>query len=142
VCDTVHTATTGPSLSFDMYRTNGSMARCAACGKALYVLEMNPNQFPAALHAEVAQALHYHASSRGAAPEDVRLVAVRKAVCRHAHTAHMTPEGMVIAIGRAFEGVACYSHAGDVALRFAYDRLVTNCVKEYSPAKISPAEAS
>ena len=95
---------------------------------------MTPQQFPAALHAEVAQALHYYASSRGAAPEDVRLVAVRKAVCRHARTTHMTPEGMVIAIGRAFEGVTSYSPAGNVALRFAYDSLVTDCVKAYTPA--------
>ena len=103
---------------------------------------MNPEQFPAALHAEVAQALHYFASSRGAVPEDVRLVAVRKAVCRHAHTTHMTPEGMVIAIGRAFEGVTSYSIAGNVALRIAYNRLVANCVKEYAPAKMPPVEAS
>lgn len=103
---------------------------------------MNPEQFPAALHAEVAQALHYYASSRGAVPEDIRLVAVKKAVCRHAHTTHMTPEGMVIAIGRAFEGVTSYSPAGNVALRFAYNRLVAHCVKEYSPAEMSRGEAS
>jgi hypothetical protein len=125
-----------------MDRTNGLASRCASGRNELYVLEMNPEQFPAALHAEVAQALHYHASSRGAVPEGVRLVAVRKAVCRHARTTHMTPEGMVIAIGRAFEGVTSYSPAENVALRSAYNRLVTNCVKEYLPEKISPAEAS
>jgi hypothetical protein len=103
---------------------------------------MNPIQFPAALHAEVAQALHYYASSRGAVPEDIRLLVVRKAVCRHAHATHMTREGMVIAIGRAFEGVTSYSPAADAAMRFAYNRLVAHCVKEYSSLKMSPAEAS
>ena len=125
-----------------MHRTNGSTARCAAGVNDLYDSGMIPEQFPAALHAEVAQALHYYASSRGAVPEDLRLVAVRKAVCRHAHTMHMTREGMVIAIGRAFEGVTLYSRVEDVALRFAYNRLVAHCVKEYSPTKRSPAEAS
>ena len=103
---------------------------------------MTTEQFPAALHAEVSQALHYYASSRGAVREDVRLVAVRKAVCRHAHGTHMTRESMVIAIDRAFEGVTSYSPAENVALRFAYNRLVAHCVKEYSPVKMSPAEAS
>ena len=125
-----------------MYRTNGSVACCAAAAKHLYVPGMNTNQFPAALHAEVAQALHYYASSRGAVPEDIRLGAVGKAVCRHAHIAHMTREGMVIAIGRAYEGVTSYSSGGSAALCFAYNHLVATCIKEYSPVRMSPAEAS
>ncbi|MDQ2666361.1 MAG: hypothetical protein M3Z05_10160 [Gemmatimonadota bacterium] len=96
---------------------------------------MHTEQFPAALHAQVAQALHYYASSRGSAPEDVRLVAARKAVCRHAISARMTPEAMVIAIGRAFEGVTAYDRSADRVLRTAYERLVSNCVQGYSDAK-------
>ena len=99
---------------------------------------MNPEQFPAALHAEVAQALHYYASSRGAASEDVRLTALRKIVCRHAHTTQMTPEHMVTAIGRAFEGVTSYSTAEGVALRNGYNRLGNGCVTEYSVPPVLP----
>jgi hypothetical protein len=95
---------------------------------------MSPQQFPAALHAQVAQALHYYASSRGAANEDIHLVAIRKAVCRHAQASHMSPEGMVIAIGRAFEEVTPYSSAERVSLRFAYDSLVSSCVTGYAPS--------
>lgn len=103
---------------------------------------MNTEQFPAALHAQVAQALHYYASSRGAANENMHLVAIRKAVCRHAHAAHMTPEGMVIALGRAFEGVTLYSSAETISLRFAYDSLVTSCVNGYVTAVPVPDMAS
>ena len=103
---------------------------------------MITEQFPPALHAEVSQALHYYASSRGAASEDVRLMALRKTVCRHAHTMHMTPEHMVIAIGRAFEGVMSYSPAESVSLRNAYDRLVSGCVTEFDVPTVPPRSVS
>ena len=99
---------------------------------------MITEQFPPALHAQVSQALHYYASSKGAASENVRLMALRKTVCRHAHTTHMTPEHMVIAIGRAFEGVMCYSPAETVSLRSAYDRLVSGCVTEFTVPTVPP----
>ena len=105
---------------------------CARDSHDPYVPEMIPEQFPAALHAQVAQALHYYASSRGAASEDVRLMALRKTVCRHAHSTSMTREDMLSAIGCAYEGVLTYSAADVVALRFAHNRLVDSCVKEYA----------
>ena len=51
---------------------------------------------------------------------------------------HMTPEHMVIAIGRAFEGVTSYSSAEGVALRNGYNRLVNGCVTEYAVPPVSP----
>ena len=92
---------------------------------------MHTDHFTAELQADVARALHYYVSSHGGAPEALRLTAVRKAVCRHAVRTHMTPGGMVIGIGRAYESLTSYSIDADNALRGAYNTLVSDCVSDF-----------
>ena len=43
----------------------------------------------------------------------------------------MTPGGMVIGIGRAYESLTSYSIDADNALRGAYNTLVSDCVSDF-----------
>ena len=98
---------------------------------------MSTSRFSAELHAELVLSLEAYADLHGAPRERERLDAAADSVCREAHARGMRPEAMVVAVHAAYEAISPVLH--DVgALRSAYDRLVSGCIRAYFEAVAKP----
>jgi hypothetical protein len=92
---------------------------------------MTPPRFPPELVGEITAALQAYVATRGGSVEKQQVQALTDRVCTYAHTAGMTPEGMLLALRNAYDTVVASRVKDEDQLRGVYDRLLDSCLTAY-----------
>ena len=92
---------------------------------------MTAIHYPPVPLVEITAKLQAYTASHGGTVEKRHLKALMDQVCSYAHSAGMTPEGMVIALREAYQSVIAERIQDEDRLHAVYDVLLEGCLSAY-----------